>query len=216
MKNGTITLTSSGPNQLENAALLEEKITPPQSNSGTLGSMFQHALSTMSVLALVVIDFGRRKVATFEHDAAHANAISGAVETAYGGFFAKFIPDALNSTSVSYNVTDDSNVSYLNASVAPAIGANNPVAASFLNSLGFQKTSKGPSALVGGVEDALDAGFTEGILVVNQGAQTVHLYLHPDTSAQADFTLDDNSPFFVATFENVPTQNQGGTGIFSL
>jgi len=180
-KSGTLATSPGSATQSAQTANAVAKVAPPSPATGTLGSVVKLALSGVTIPALAVVDYSGRQVAIGQHTGPAWSAMKSSCASAMSGSKYSFKPsDSSKSSSpfAIYVYGTSTPVGQTLSGAAPT-GLSGEIA----KVLGFARPSRSIESLINSLEDACAEADVDGVCLVDQVAEEIHLFTSPDISA---------------------------------
>jgi len=166
------------------AAAAQEASAATTAPTGSIASTILAALRVITVPVVAVVDYGRRTMAIYRQSAASSAAVAAFASDQ--GEPLVTLPPVEIAASALFDVKEGG-VTTLR-SLSGAAHANSAVR-ELEKAFGFSRSPKSFAQLLAGIEDSLINSEMEGVLMIDQDAETISLAIMEDTSVVTDLTL---------------------------
>ena len=194
MKSSTISNpflnATSDETQIAQRAALVERIMPAPVYRGTYNSIVAAAIAVLTVPALIVVDTGKRTVTVAVSTSALYGEVSGEASALSGAITRYIVPSDPDSRSAGIIMKEGGTNDVVTSGVSTPVGQT-ALDAAFDLSLGAQDTQKSIGSLVDALADAMESQEKEGVIVIDQRAAELYIYIADSTSAFNARTLID-------------------------
>ena len=194
MKSSTISNpflnATSDETQVTQRAALVERIMPAPVYRGTYNSVVAAAIAVLTVPALIVVDTGKRTVTIAVSTSAIYGEVSSAASALSGSITRYIVPSDPDSRSAGIIMKEGSTNDVVTSGVSTPVGQT-ALDAAFDLSLGAQDTQKSIGSLVDALADAMESQTKEGVIIIDQRAEELYIYIANSTSAFNARTLID-------------------------
>jgi len=164
------------------AVALSERIMPAPVYRGTYNSIVTAAIAVLTVPALIVVDTGKRTVTVAASTVGLYGGISGAASALSGAITRYIVPSDPASRSAGIIMKEGSTNDIVTSGVSTPNGQS-ALDAAFDMNLGAQDTTKSLGSLADALADAMASQTKEGVIVIDQRAEELYIYIANSTSS---------------------------------